>query len=128
MKVREKPSPSGKSRQRPTCLCISAARRRKAQRPVRRRRFLPGQRHPESGPYSPGDRRKNPCTLNYGYNRRADIRNVVSTIKRKSPLSLSQMMKDVILMVETNAFNTDIGKRIRQLREGQGKTRERDLP
>ena len=33
-------------------------------------------------------------------------------------------MKDVILMVEPNAFNTDIGKRIRQLREGQGKTRE----
>ena len=27
-------------------------------------------------------------------------------------------------MVEPNAFNTDIGKRIRQLREGQGKTRE----
>ncbi len=27
-------------------------------------------------------------------------------------------------MCETNAFNTDIGKRIRQLREGQGKTRE----
>ena len=27
-------------------------------------------------------------------------------------------------MCETNAFNTDIGKRIRQLREGLGKTRE----